>query len=379
MVAITFSVIGLILGACGSSKEDAPAATSDSGTKDTSPIEIAFIGDLSGPVAPYSKASLAGLKIAIDEANAAGGVDGRQLDLKSYDDTNDPIQTVNLSKRAAPSASAVVIASASSPVLAASPELDAAGVPFFVTVSSNAKVTTSGWKWVNRVHLSDADQVDKIVDHAVTKLKLKRIGMIYDTSDFGKGGLGLAQAAMKKRNVELVAEQGYNLGANDFSAQVNALRDAKLDGLLAWGDVDGVSRVTEQLKSLGVTNLQVLGGGGIVSNKFIELAGKAAEGAVASWAYVDPNNAVVKSMSDKYKTAEGRDVDVFAAQSYDAGRIIVQAVKTAGTSDKQKLQAAIRAIQYEGAVGKLSFDTTGQNVRQVRLGTVRDGKWTLLE
>src|SRR5690606_10955169 len=114
-----------------------------------------------------SIASLEGLRVAIDEVNANGGVNGREIRLKSYDDANDPIQTVNIAKREVSSAAAVVIASASSNVLAAGPELEKAGVPFFVTVSSNPAVTTSGWNWVNRVHLSDDDQITRILTYAV--------------------------------------------------------------------------------------------------------------------------------------------------------------------------------------------------------------------
>lgn len=365
----------LFLAACGSSEESGNGS-GDGGGGGGGAIEVAFIGDLSGPVAPYSIASLEGLRVAIDEVNADGGIDGRQIRLKSYDDANDPIQTVNIAKREVSSAAAVVIASASSNVLAAGPELEKAGVPFFVTVSSNPAVTTSGWEWVNRVHLSDDDQITRILTYAVEDLSLEKVGVVADTTDFGQGGLKKAREVIKDLGGSLATEQTYNFGDNDFSSQVNGLRDAKVDGVLCWCLTDVAARVTEQLRSLGLNDVQILGGGGIVSNDFIELAGAAAEGTIASWGYLDPDNTTVKAMSDAYKEATDRTVDIFAAQSYDTGRILAQALAEAGT-DAEALQAAIRAISYEGAIGSLTFDEAGQSVRDIRIGRVEDGTWVL--
>lgn len=342
-------------------------------------IEIAFIGDLTGPVAPYSKASLAAAKIAIAEANAAGGVDGSKLELKVYDDKNNPIQTVNIAKRVATSVPAAIVASGSANVLAAGPSFERAQLPFIVTVSSNPAVTESGWKWVDRVHLSDADQVHKIVDYAVKDLGLKRMAVIHDTSDLGRGGEELFLGEMKRLGLQPVGNQSYAPETNDFSDQINALREANPDGLVFWGTLDAGARIAEQMHSLGVRDTQYLGGGGLVSNEFISLAGKAAEGTIAAWAYVDPDNPVYAKMAKKYKDATGRAPDVFAAQSYDGTRILVDALKKAGTDDAAALQKAIRSAHYSGAVGDITFDEKGQNVRTIHLGKVKNGKWTLLE
>jgi branched-chain amino acid transport system substrate-binding protein len=145
-----------------------------------------------------------------------------------------------------------------------------------------------------------------------------------------------------------------------------------------WGTLDAGARIAEQMRSLGMDDVQLLGGGGLVSNEFIELAGKASEGTVAAWAYVDPDNATFKQMADRYQRDAKREPDVFAAQSYDGTRILLDAIRKAGT-EAEPLQQAIRATRYSGAVGDISFDDTGQNVRTIHLGEVKDGEWTLIK
>jgi branched-chain amino acid transport system substrate-binding protein len=377
LVLVSCLVVALFVGACGGSDEKASSGGGgDAGNSD--PIAIGFVGDLTGPVAPYSKASLEGAKIAIAEANEAGGVDGRQLELKVYDDKNNPIQSVNIAKRAAPSVAAAIFASGSANVLAAGPSFERAQKPFIVTVSSNPAVTESGWKWVNRVHLSDADQVQAVLEYGIQEKGLKRIALIHDTSDLGRGGQKLILEKIKAAGLEPVSDQSYAPDTSDFSSQINALREADPDGVAFWGTLDAGARIAEQMHSVGMRDVQLMGGGGLVSNEFIELAGKAAPGTIAAWAYVDPNNTTLKSMASKYEAAAKRAPDVFAAQSYDGTRILIDAIKKAGT-DAEALQQAIRASQYSGAVGDITFDDKGQNQRTIHLGQVKGDEWTLLK
>jgi branched-chain amino acid transport system substrate-binding protein len=362
----------LVVAGCGSDSEGGGSGES------SEPIQIGFVGDLTGPVAPYSKASLEGAKIAVAEANEAGGVKGRKIELKVYDDKNNPIQTVNIAKRTASTVPALIVASGSANVLAAGPVIERAGIPFIATVSSNAAVTGSGWKWVNRVHLSDADQVKEVIAYGAQTMKLKRFAVIHDTSDLGRGGQKLVKDNLAALGMELVSDQSYAPETNDFSTQINALREAKPDAVVFWGLLDQGSRIAEQMQSLGMRDVQLLGGGGLVSDEFIKLAGKASEGTIAAWAYVDPDNQVFTSLAAKYEKAAGRPPDVFAAQSYDGARILIDALKRAGT-EPEPLQKAIRATRYSGAVGDIGFDATGQNTRTIHLGQVKDGKWTLLK
>jgi branched-chain amino acid transport system substrate-binding protein len=366
--------LAVVLAACGT-----PAEKGGTGEASTSgDIEIAFIGDFVNAAAPYSTASFEGAKLAVEEINGDGGVDGRDLVLSNYDDKNEPVQAVSIAQRVAPEAAAVIVGGSSSTTLAALPYIEQAGKPFFVTVSSNPGVTESGYAWANRVHLSDADQVKKLVEYTQESGDYERIALVHDTGDYGTGGGRLAEEALAQHDVEPVSVQTYNVGATDFSAQINALRDADVDAVIFWGQLDFGARFSEQMTSLGLADVQLLGGSGFVSDTYLELAGEAADGTIATWAYLDPKNPIVEKLSETYESRTGRHLDVFAAQSYDLVHLLAEAIEEAGT-DPEALQQAIRASQYEGAVGPLSFDDKGQNVRQIELGVVRDDAWGLLD
>lgn len=342
------------------------------------PIVIGVLGDFSGPVAPYSTASLQGAQIAVDEINAAGGIKGSQLQIKQYDDRNDPVEGVTVAKRVGDEALVLLVTSGSSPALAVGPVLDRAGIPFITTVAANPAVTESGWKFVSRLHLSDRDQIERIVEHAVVTDKFTKIAILYDTSDYGIGGRDVALKALAKRNLTPVVVEGWKQTDADFSSPIINVKSAGAQAVILWGTVEGAVRIAQQMRSLGLEKVQIYGGGGLVSQKFIDLGGRAVEGTIATWAYVDASGGKAKDLAQKYEARFKRKLDVFVAQGYDALHILAQGV-AAGGEDRAKIQQAIRAIRYEGAVGNVTFDPQGQNVRHIHIARVEGGKFTLVK
>ena len=341
------------------------------------PIVIGVMGDFSGPIAPYCTASLQGATIAMDEVNAAGGIKGAQIQLKQYDEKNDPVEGVTIAKRLGDEVLALLMTSGSSPALSAGPVLDRAGIPFITTVAANPAVTESGWKFVNRLHLSDRDQVERVLQYAIEVDKFTKIGILYDTSDYGVGGRDIALKALAKRNITPVVVEGWKQTDADFSSQAVKLKSAGAQGVLLWGVVEGAVRIVQQMRSLGLDKVQVYGGGGLVSQKFIDLGGKAVEGTTATWAYVDPTVPRARDLATKYEQRYKRKMDVFVAQGYDALHVLAQAIAQGGDTfaDRAKIQKAIRGIQYQGAVGDVTFDDNGQNVRKIFIAKVEGGKF----
>jgi branched-chain amino acid transport system substrate-binding protein len=342
------------------------------------PIVIGVMGDFSGPIAPYSSASLQGATIAAEEINAAGGIKGREIQLKQYDDRNDPVEGVTLVKRAADEALVMLVTSGSSPALSAGPVLDRARVPFITTVAANPAVTESGWKYVNRLHLSDRDQVERIVQYAVETDKFSKIGVLYDTSDYGIGGRDIAIKALGKRSLQPAVVEGWKQTDADFSSQIVKLKGSGAQGVIIWGTVEGAVRIVQQMRSLGLDKVQVYGGGGLVSQKYIDLGGKAVEGTIATWAYVDSNTGRARDLAQKYEQRFKRKLDVFVAQGYDALHILAKGIEQGG-EDRTKIQQAIRGVRYQGAVGDVTFDANGQNVRKIFIARVENGKFALAQ
>jgi len=367
------AIMGLLVSACASRPATSPEKA------DTSPISLVFMGDATGPLTPYSSASLQGAQMAVDEINKAGGVKGRQLVLKSFDEKNDPVEAVNIAKRVMDEAMAVIIGSGSSPALAAAPTLDKAGVPFVVTVASNPKLTESGYANVLRLHLSDRDQVNKLMEYAVKEQKFTKIAILYDTSDLGVGGKQMAEAALEKLGLKPVAVEGWKQTDADFSSQILKVKEAGAQGVLLWGVLDGAARIAVQMRKLGLENVQVYGGGGFVSQKFIDLGGSAVEGVICTWAYLEPAQSRTADFARNFEAKYNRKVDVFSAQGYDAVYLLKQGIEKAGGDLKNRagLAKAVKESTFDGVIGQVKFEPSGHNIREIYMATVKDAKFVL--
>ncbi len=383
LLALMLTVAG-----CGGSASPAPAPSSGGASPapaakpaDTTPITIAVMGDFTGPVAAYSGASLNGATLAMEEINAAGGINGKKVQIKQYDDKNDPVEGVNIAKRIPDEALGAIVTSGSSPALAAGPVLDKAGIPFMTTVASTPAVTESGWKYVNRMHLSDRDQINRIIEYAVGEKKFSKIAILYDTSDLGVNGYKMAVDGLKAKNITAVVAEGWKQTDADFGNLVLKIKDAGAECVILWGVVEGAVRIVQATRAAGLDKVQFFGGGGLVSQKYIDLGGKPVEGTIATWAYVDSASGKAADLAKKYQAKYNKPMDVFAAQSYDAMKILLGAIAKAGTEtrNREAIEAAIRATKYDGAVGHIEFSPQGHNIRQIYLATVKDGKYTLLK
>jgi branched-chain amino acid transport system substrate-binding protein len=261
------------------------------------------------------------------------------------------------------------------------PVLNRAKIPFITTLSSNSAITESRWEYVNRLHLSDRTQVERIVQYAVETDHFTKLGILYDTSDLGVGGRNIALAALEKRSVKPLVVEGWKQTDADFSSQVIKLKEAQVEGVIIWGSVEGAVRIAQQMRALGLEKIQIYGGGGLVSQKYIDLGGAAVDGTIATWAYLDTSQPFVAALRDKYEARFKSKIDIFGAQGYDALRIFAQAMATAGTDskDRPKIEQAVRAIHYTGAVGDVTFDANGENVRKVYVAQLRNGKFSVVK
>ncbi|MDB5590549.1 MAG: hypothetical protein JWR86_1074 [Enterovirga sp.] len=345
------------------------------------PVLIGVVGDFSGPVAPYSTAALQGAQVALDELNAAGGINGQRIQLRPYDDRNDPVEGATIAKRLGDEVLSVIVTSGSSPALSMGPVLNRAGLPFITTLSSNPAVTESGWKYANRLHLSDRHQIERIIQHALDTDKLTKIAILYDTSDLGVGGRNIALKTLEKRSVKPLVVEGWKQTDADFSSQLIKLKSAGVEGVIIWGAVEGAVRIAQQMRALALDKVQIYGGGGLVSQKFIDLGGSAVEGTIATWAYLDTSTPIVTALEKTFESRFKSKLDIFGAQGYDALRILAQAISTAGTkpSDRPKILEAIRSMKYQGAVGEITFGPDGENIRKIYIARLKAGKFSVLD
>ena len=322
-------------------------------------IEIGFFGALTGPEATFALSGRKGSRLAIDEINRAGGVLGKRLELLVEDDHNDPSEAASAVSKLITRNHVVALIgeNASSRSLAAAPIAQSYQVPMVSPSSTNVEVTKKG-DYIFRVCFIDPNQGKALALFARRHLKAATAAVLVDAkSDYS---VGLAQAFgehFTKEGGRIVAVVKYAEGDSDFSAQLTSIRPEQPDVLFIPGYYTDAGLIARQAKALGIA-ATLLGADGWDSPKLAEIGGTAVEGSYFSNHYSldDPSPSVQKFVS-AYKKTYGVDPDSIAALSYDAARLIADAVRRAGSTEGKRVRDALAATNgFTGVTGVITMD-----------------------
>lgn len=358
----------------------------DSGGGDrtaTDTIRIGEYASLTGKEATFGQSSHNGTLLAVEEVNAAGGVLGRKLELKTEDTQSKAGEPATVVRKLITRDRVVAVLGevASSRSLEAAPIAQQAKIPMISPSSTNPRVTEVG-DYIFRVCFVDPFQGTVMANFAWNRLNVRKVAILTDVkSDYS---LGLAQF-FKQRLGELggqvVAEQSFSGGDKDFKAQLTAIRAASPDGLFVPAYYTDVGLIARQAKELGM-NIPLFGGDGWESPKLIEIGGDAVEGKYYSTHYSpeDPS-AAVKGFVERYKARFGGEVpDAMGALGYDSVMVLVDAIKRAGTTEPAKLRDALAATRdFDGVTGRTSMDARRNASKAAVIITVKDGKFQFVE
>lgn len=322
-------------------------------------IVIGHYGSLTGSEATFGQSTSQGIRLAIKEFNAAGGLNGRMIALKEYDTKGDAKEATLAVTRLVKSdkVTAVLGEVASGLSLAGGPVCQEGGVPMISPSSTNPRVTQVG-DMIFRVCFIDPFQGYVCAKFARENLKAAKAALLYDQK--APYSVGLAQEFKKnfaKLGGKIVTEQTYTGGDQDFSAQLTTIRGEKPDVIFIPGYYTDVGNIAIQTRKLGVT-APLLGGDGWDSEQLGKIAGKAIEGSYYSNHYApDQDDARVKEFIAKYKADFGSTPDGLAALGYDAAKLLFDAMKRAKSLGGKDLAAAIAATRdFQGVTGNISID-----------------------
>lgn len=347
----------ILLAACGGGEgtpatDGAPAGGADA-------ILIGEYGSLTGSEATFGQSTHNGVLLAIDEINAAGGVKGKKLEVKVYDDQGKTQEAGTAVTRLITDdkVTAIIGEVASSLSIAGGRVAQQYGVPMISPSSTNAQVTQIG-DMVFRVCFVDSFQGYVGAKFTADYLKLKNVAILYDQGsayskglkdDFGKafGGMGGT----------IVSEQAYSNGDQDFSAQLGTIRDAKAEAIYIPGYYTDVGNIALQARALGIS-APLIGGDGWDSTKLAEIGGSAIEGGYYTNHYApEEDRAEVKKFVADYKAKYGQVPDGLAALGYDATRVLADAMGRAPSLDGKDLAKAIAETKdFPGVTGRISID-----------------------
>lgn len=345
--------------------------------------------EMTGGNATFGQSASNGAKLAIKEVNAKGGVLGKQLTLTVADNKSEAAEAGNAMQKLitqdkvvaviAPIASSSVIAGAQvnqdNKVLAISP------------TASNPKVTVDPATgkvrdFLFRAAFIDPFQGSVMANFATTTLKAKTAALYIDnSSDYAKGLGQFFKETFIKAGGKIVSEEAYLQKDTDFKATLTKIKAQNPDVVFAPGYYQEVGMLIKQGRELGIT-VPFLGGDGWDSAKLPEIAGaQALNNTFFSNHYSpDDNSPAVKGFVDAYKKEYNQTPDAFAALSYDATMMVIEAIKRANSADPVKIKDELaKTKDYAAVSGKISLNATHDAVKSAVIIEMKDGKQTFKE
>jgi branched-chain amino acid transport system substrate-binding protein len=322
-------------------------------------IKVGHFASLTGDTATFGQSTDRGMRMAIDEINAAGGVLGRSLELITEDDRSVTEEARSAAQKLLQRDGVVALLGevASSRSLAAGPEAQRAQVPMISPASTNPRVTEVG-DYVFRTCFIDPFQGAVMARFAHADLGARKVAILFDfKQDYSVGLADFFRQTFQKLGGEVVADERYTSGDIEFRAQLTTIRAANPDAVFVPGYYTELGLIAKQARELGIT-APLLGGDGWDSEKTLEIGGAAVEGYYFSTHYsAESDDPRVREFVTRFKQKHGAVPDAMAALGYDAARILVDAMARAGATDGPKLRDAIAATRdFAGITGKITID-----------------------
>jgi branched-chain amino acid transport system substrate-binding protein len=372
----------LTLTACGDKQAAAPAEASKTAGGGTAVVvKIGQASPLTGPQAHIGKDNDNAVRLAIDEINASkpkiGGKDVT-FEVMSEDDQADPKTATIVAQRMIDEGIVGVVGHLNSgATIPASKVYFDNAIPQVSPSATAIKYTAQNFNTAYRVMTND-EQQGKVLGEYAARVG-KKVAIIDDQTAYGQGLASEVEKAAKAAGAEVVAVEHTTDKASDFSAILTSIKSKSPDVIFFGGMDPQGAPIAKQMHQLGLT-AQYLGGDGLQTPKFIELAGKDADGAIASIPGL-PVDKMPKGPEFKQKfNAKYGEIQLYAPYAYDAAYVLVEAMKKADSTEPAKYLPELAKTKYSGVTGDISFDSKGDLTSgPITLYKVEGGKWTTLE
>lgn len=341
-------------------------------------IKMGLLVPLTGPAAADGTSALYSVRIALDQVNKDGGVLGKQIELVYYDDRADAKEAVALAYKLIEQdkIAAFVAGSYSLPTRAVAPIFQEERIPLVAAYAIHPDVTTAGDFCFRNGFLGFVE--GKAAGYASHKLLgAKTVALLTSDNDFGRTLVtGFKEYVDKYApDLKIVSEQAYPFSEKDYKPYLSKIKELNPDVIFASGYYFQTGPLLRQARELGIES-KILGEEGADSPKLVEIAGEAAEGfyIVTNFDRDDPRP-VVQNFLKEFRGRHKFEPDMVGASAYDAFMIIVNAMKTAGTTDGKPVRDAIAAtVGYDGLTGVMGgFDEIGEVVKPVQVQVVKEG------
>jgi branched-chain amino acid transport system substrate-binding protein len=330
--------------------------------KESNTLLLGHVASLSGDTATFGTSADKGIRLALAEINAAGPVLGKTVDVKTEDDNSKSDEAKTATEKLINREHVVAILGeiASSRSIAMAPVCQDAKIPMLSPGSTNPKVTQAG-DYVFRACFIDPFQGQAMAEFAVNNLKAKKYAVLYAAnSDYSVGLRDYFKQAAEKLGATETVESSYSEKSDvDFRSQLTKIRDSNPDVVAVTGYYEEAGKVAKQARELGI-KVPIIGGDGWDSDKLIQIGGEALDGCYFTNHYApDEERPAVQNFVNAYKAKYNGEVpDAMAILGYDAMKLMVDAIKRAGSTDGSKIREALAATKdFPGAAGSITIDS----------------------
>ena len=348
------------------------------------PIKIAGLVELSGTGATSGTNFDNGAKLAAKEINAAGGILGRQIDYTSGDTQSNPAVSKALAQKAIDDGAYVVMGPVfSGSILVSMEETRRAGVPNF-TGGEAASITQKGNPYIFRTSFTQTTAMPKVARYIKNGLKAKSVDIMWVNNDFGKGGRDMIVKALEAEGVKVGADISTDPGQVDFSSAVLKAKQSGGDALFVYTNEEESARALRELRKQGYAK-PIIGETTLTGQKVIELAGEAANGAIAHVGLTaDAPIDTVRKFDKAFQQAYGTRSDHNGIKGYTAMYFIKVMTERIGKVDGKAFAAAMHGAKMTvkdnpGVLMDVTFDQHGDLDRESFLTKVVNGKQVVVE
>ena len=382
LTAALAAALAIMIAGCGGSGTTA--------TKE--PIKIGAIVSLTGTYAGLGEPEKNVLELEVDRINKAGGVNGRQIEVVVEDDATDEAKAVAVASKLIEQEKVVAIigATGTGQTMAVRGDVQRAAIPQ-VSMAGGTVITSPVDKLVFATPWSNTIVVPFTLDYLESQ-GITKIGLISDSGGFGKDGEAVIKVDAPKAGIEVVADQTFNPGDTDMTAQLTKIKNSDAQAIVIWTAGKEAAIIAKNTKDLGI-ELPIYGSHGIARREFIEGAGDAAEGVkfaagkiLIPEAYGKGSEAftVATEFVDRYQAAYGEAPSTFAGHAYDALYLIVQAAQridgdVTPTALRDEIENTAAFVGIGGTFNMSAEDHNGLTENDLTMYEISNGDWKLVQ
>jgi branched-chain amino acid transport system substrate-binding protein len=343
------------------------------------PVPIFGLVELSGTGTTSGTNFDNGVKLAVKEINAAGGILGRKIEYTSLDTQSQPQVAKALSQKAIDQGAYVVMGPVfSGSILVSMAETRRAEVPNF-TGGEAAAITQQGNPYVFRTSFTQSTAMPKVARYLKDTVKARSVAIIWVNNDFGKGGLDSMRKALDAQGIKVATDVSTEPGQLDFSGAVLKAKQSNADALFVYTNEEESARALRELRKQGYDK-PIVGETTLTSQKVIELAGDAANGATAHVGLTsDAPQPTIKAYDEKFQKEYKYKSDHNGLKGYSAMYVVKAVTEKIGKFDQKAFAKAMHGLrlsvkEYPGVLLDVSFDDNGDLDRESFMTTVVNGK-----